>query len=1341
MSATVTQLEHAEVAMRYDLVRALGSGGNATVHEAFDRVTGRTLALKRLRADSARKSSAAMLFRREYRTLRDLTHPLIIRAYDYGVEEGVPYYTMELASGSDLRSAAALPWREACAILRDVASALALVHSRRLVHRDITPANVLRTADGHAKLIDFGSLCPMGVAEDLVGTAPFVSPEALDGRPLDGRTDLFALGALAYFLLTNKHAYPAARLSELERVWRHSPESPSHLVPGVPAPLNDLIVSLLSLNAQMRPSTAAEVLERLAGVAGFPPDESRSVARSYLVAPTLVGRDGVVARFRRRILRADRGRGSMLIVDGKAGVGRSRLLNSLVVDAKLLGMSTLYASGAEGRKGPFGVARVLAKRLLEVDPVRAREALPDPTILEQLGLSEHEDADEEEIPPADFRTLVDGVSEWLIRASAVSPLLVAVDDIDNGDVPSAAILARLAEAAPSRRLLVVATVRSGGSGVATERLRSMGSSHALRPLRASETKHLLLSVFGEVPHLATVSMWLHELSEGYPQTLLDIAQHLVDRKIFRYESGAWTLPASTTSLDVPRSFDESTAERIAALSSSARSLAEGLSLTVVGEPFHVDDYSIFLGTADADDLFAALNDLVAASILVGSGGSYAFVHEKMRQTVAAAVPDDRKRQIHSQLAELNRAGANGGGAIVAHHLLLAGEERAAFAALIDFIRHRSEYFVRGYRLLRSKDGASLFQSLFEWGRREGAPKTDLVLIGRGLLGLASIAFADQAEHAPWLVAELERDTGLTHWDEFESIADPAERIRACIRRAIEDANALPEAERGLPPVAAIREFSGVATMLAGLFAQANEPERAMAILAQLKKLRSLSPGIDLAADVVQYAANARRGWVAADCRLRVLAQSSTTVPGLDDTIRFNIHILATFYQGIEEAMMGDPRFSERAGALESSLPFSALAWHVRMLGHLFRGEEKQADACRRKRDAALVGQAEAEVQIASSVGYELVAYVILGDLMAIKRTLPALRARAASMPAWTPHLLLAEGTHAYLRGDVSSALELCQRALDLAPAGAHSAYALIASRVTSLLVELGRGEEAMEQAERASTACSGLPILPAFRDLLEAARASAEASVGKSEEATRRVRDAVTRAEERGTAGILMIELVATQARVAVRLNDEDTFARASRRVAELGVKVDSRSFTAGLSSLLRVALGAGFEPVDSLHSRLRSRDAPALVKVRTELELCRGLEERARRALGMILQQSGAPQGFLYLSRPEGMTLTASRSADPPPLQTEEWLLRWLESFRRGAEGAETTTEGGANFFGERYVIVALISDGDAGTQVPAFAVLDCACGEPRHVPDRLLREMADVFLDSGDVPRESCG
>ena len=104
---------------------------------------------------------------------------------------------MELLDGSDLRERGQLPWREACALLRDVASSLAILHSRRLLHRDVSARNVRCTSDGRAKLIDFGAMTPMGVAKHVVGTPPFVPPEALQLQALDGRADLYALGALA----------------------------------------------------------------------------------------------------------------------------------------------------------------------------------------------------------------------------------------------------------------------------------------------------------------------------------------------------------------------------------------------------------------------------------------------------------------------------------------------------------------------------------------------------------------------------------------------------------------------------------------------------------------------------------------------------------------------------------------------------------------------------------------------------------------------------------------------------------------------------------------------------------------------------------------------------------------------------------------------------------------------------------------------------------------------------------------------------------------------------------------------------------------------------------------
>src|SRR4051794_30588991 len=112
------------IAKRYRVERLVGSGGTAEVYEVTDDVSGSRLALKRLHTDEASGDYGAVMFAREYNALAQLSHPLIIRAFDYGVDGKVPYYTMELLSGENLRKLAPLGWRDACHILRDVASAL-----------------------------------------------------------------------------------------------------------------------------------------------------------------------------------------------------------------------------------------------------------------------------------------------------------------------------------------------------------------------------------------------------------------------------------------------------------------------------------------------------------------------------------------------------------------------------------------------------------------------------------------------------------------------------------------------------------------------------------------------------------------------------------------------------------------------------------------------------------------------------------------------------------------------------------------------------------------------------------------------------------------------------------------------------------------------------------------------------------------------------------------------------------------------------------------------------------------------------------------------------------------
>src|SRR4029077_5529235 len=112
--------------------------------------------------------------------------------------------------------------RAACEALRDVAPALALLHSQRLLHGDISPRNV-RLQSGRAKLLDFGAAAPFGLSNEVIGTPECMAPEVLRQRKLDARTDLFSLGALAYFALTGRAAYPVRELREAEAVWNNAP--------------------------------------------------------------------------------------------------------------------------------------------------------------------------------------------------------------------------------------------------------------------------------------------------------------------------------------------------------------------------------------------------------------------------------------------------------------------------------------------------------------------------------------------------------------------------------------------------------------------------------------------------------------------------------------------------------------------------------------------------------------------------------------------------------------------------------------------------------------------------------------------------------------------------------------------------------------------------------------------------------------------------------------------------------------------------------------------------------------------------------------------------------------
>jgi serine/threonine protein kinase len=209
---------------RFRIERLLGRGGMSSVWQAYDEELGRPVAIKLLHTRRLESADSVDRFEREARTLALLAHPGIVTVIDRGETDGRPFIVCELVDGRDLHERISLegrlPIAEALAIAVQVAGALAYAHERGVVHRDVKPHNVLLTADGHAKLTDFG----IARVEDapgltnpgrVLGTGDYVAPEQAQGRPLDGRADIYALGALLYHCLTSVPPYRGASFVEI----------------------------------------------------------------------------------------------------------------------------------------------------------------------------------------------------------------------------------------------------------------------------------------------------------------------------------------------------------------------------------------------------------------------------------------------------------------------------------------------------------------------------------------------------------------------------------------------------------------------------------------------------------------------------------------------------------------------------------------------------------------------------------------------------------------------------------------------------------------------------------------------------------------------------------------------------------------------------------------------------------------------------------------------------------------------------------------------------------------------------------------------------------------------
>jgi len=260
---------------RYTLLAVLGTGGMATVWRARDEMLGRDVAVKVLSPQHAADPGFLARFEAEARHAAAVSHPRLVTVFDYGFESGTPFIVMELAVGRTLRQvldeAGVLPPGRAVAIAAAVCEGLEAAHAAGLVHRDITPANIVLNG-GEVKVLDFGiaragATRAATAAGTVVGTVAYLSPEQASGRPADPRSDLYSVGCVLFEMLTGRPPFTADSAVGLAyRQVHDDPGLPSAWRPGLPAGLDQITAQLLAKDPASRPPTAASARAGLLSV-------------------------------------------------------------------------------------------------------------------------------------------------------------------------------------------------------------------------------------------------------------------------------------------------------------------------------------------------------------------------------------------------------------------------------------------------------------------------------------------------------------------------------------------------------------------------------------------------------------------------------------------------------------------------------------------------------------------------------------------------------------------------------------------------------------------------------------------------------------------------------------------------------------------------------------------------------------------------------------------------------------------------------------------------------------------------------------------------------------------
>jgi serine/threonine protein kinase/tetratricopeptide (TPR) repeat protein len=703
----------------YEILNRIGEGGMGVVYRARDPRLNRQVAIKLLSPEMAAEPQARERLRREARAAAALDHPFICKIFEIGEDGDALYLVMEYIAGETLHSRllnGRMSLSETLHVTGEIAEALQEAHAGQFLHRDLKPANIMLTLQGHVKIMDFGLAkrfrdglpspnsitspeltgTQLTVPGTLLGTPDYMSPEQVKGLRLDVRSDLFSFGVMLAEMISGRHPFRKPSMVEtLSAVLRDSPDFGCDMQQGT---------TIQGLVVMTRRMLAKDAAQRYASIADMRADLAKLAASSETIVATTaaekhpadrlrpIGRDAELNQLMRQLEQALAGRGSLIMIGGEPGIGKTHLTSALLDAARLRGAFAVtgHCYEMEGSPPYVPFIETLEDSARSVPPDTFRYALGDdaPEVAKLMPELRRMFADiplAPELPPEQQRRfLFNAYREFVARSARLAPIVMLFEDLQWADEPTLLLLQHLAQAVAGMPMLMIGTYRDVDLEVGRPFARmleslvrqKLGTRIFLRRLPVSGVEEMLAAL-GEQPPPPSLTRVVFEGTEGNPFFIEEVFRHLAEEGKLFDERGAFRPGLRGDQLHVPESVRLVLGRRLERLSEDTRRILT--TAAVIGRVFSLELLEE-LENARPDAALEAVEEAERVHLVemetIGRQSRYRFMHELARQTLSETLSLPRRQRLHARVAavmeRVYRANIGGHVSALAHHLYQAG---------------------------------------------------------------------------------------------------------------------------------------------------------------------------------------------------------------------------------------------------------------------------------------------------------------------------------------------------------------------------------------------------------------------------------------------------------------------------------------------------------------------------------------------------------------------------------------------------------------------------------------------------------------------------------------------